>query len=81
MKYLEELKPGNIFFYRENILVLTIDFKFRDKNKYCYAINITSGAGIWLPENTTVESTEIYYIDKDKNIIPIQDNSNDHTKN
>jgi DNA-directed RNA polymerase alpha subunit len=81
MKYLEELKPGDAFFYRENIFVLTIDFKFKDKNKYSYAININSGAGVWLPENTTVESIQIYYIDKDKNIVPVKHHSNDDTKN
>lgn len=81
MKYLEELKPGDVFFYRENILVLTIDFKFKDQHKYCYAINVNSGSGVWLPDNITVESTEIYYIDQDKNIIPVKHNSNDDTKN
>lgn len=81
MKYLEELKPGDVFFYRENIFVFTIDFKFREKQKYCYNININSGAGVWLPENTAVEYTEIYYIDKDKNIIPVKHSTNDDTKN
>lgn len=82
MKYLEELKPGDTFSYKEDIFVVTIDFKFKDENKYSYVINIRTGSGVWLSDTSIVEFTELYYIDKDKNIIPIKPyNNNDNIKN
>lgn len=72
MKYLEELIPANIFYYQDKIFIVTIDFKIRKEQKYLYCICLSTGTGCWLEDSLCVEETELYTIDKDKNIVAIK---------
>jgi hypothetical protein len=69
MKYLEELKSGDCFVYKEQNFLLTSDFK-RDGSRLCYSL--VSGYPKWLSGQDIVEPLSIYSLDKDNNIIPIK---------
>lgn len=74
MKYLEELSYGDVFFYKENIFLLTSDYNNNNK-KLCY--NLVSGFSKWIEDNATVEECPIYRLDKDNNIIAIKQRKKD----
>lgn len=83
MKYLEELIPSNVFSYQDKIFIVTIDFKFKQDKRYLYCICLSTGSGSWLEDSLCVDDTELYTIDKDKNIVAIKPHLgyNDDTKN
>lgn len=69
MKYLEEINPGDTFSIDNNLYLLTIDFK-KNGDRLCYILS--SGCPKWMESKTVVNSTPIYYLDKDNNVIPIK---------
>jgi hypothetical protein len=69
MKYIEELNLGDTFSYKDNIFVLTSDFK-SNGYKLCYSLG--TGNAHWLASQTIVEHSPTYILDKDNNIIPIK---------
>jgi hypothetical protein len=71
MKYLEELKPGTIFEYKNNRYLLTADFKDRDNTLKKMCISLTNGHVNWLDNNDIVQQIELYYRDNDHNILPL----------
>jgi hypothetical protein len=82
MKYLEEIVIGDCFILDKKYYILTSDFK-KDGKKYC--INLKTGFGVWISPDSTVESVDIFTLDKDSNIIAIKernkDSSNDLSEN
>lgn len=81
MKYIEEINPGSCFVYKNKNYILTNDFKFQHNQKYNYSILIENGFGEWLPENSVIQSLDLYFIDGDKNIIPLKESKNDNAEN
>jgi hypothetical protein len=81
MKYIEEINPGSCFVYKNKNYILTNDFKFQYNQKYNYSILIENGFGEWLPENSVIQPLDLYFIDGDKNIIPLKEPKNDNTEN
>lgn len=77
MNYLEELYHGDSFIYKDNVFVLTADF--RNNNKLCY--NLKNGNPQWLDNQTIVDQCPIYRLDKDNNIIAIKETKNDKNIN
>jgi hypothetical protein len=69
MKYLEEIKPGDCFEYKENKYLLTYDFK-NNGNRLCYSL--VDGSGQWFDPNIIVEILPIYALDNNSNIYPIK---------
>ena len=68
MKYIEELNIADCFIYKENIFILTSDFK---KNGAKLAISLNNGFPCWFELQEVVELTSIFTTDKENNIIPI----------
>lgn len=66
-KYIEELNPGDCFLVEDCIFVLTIDFK-KDSRM---SINLGNGNPRWIRNNVSVIKTEIYTLDQNNNISPI----------
>lgn len=77
MKYLEELKPGQLFSYKDNRFVLTSDFTKSNK-KSC--ISLTNGFVNWLSDNTVVEVLDLYYRDQDGNIVAVKEYKNEYSE-
>lgn len=75
-KYIEEMKHGDCFYYRDNLYLLTTDFK---KNGDMCCVNLQTGFPVWLKGNTIVDETSIYSIDKENNFYPIKSETNVET--
>lgn len=73
MKYIEEIKSGDVFEYKDSLFILTSDFK---KNSSRLAISLNSGFPSWFKPETVVTLTQIFTTDKDSNIIPINNVNN-----
>jgi len=81
MKYIEEINPGSCFVHKNKKYVLTNDFKFQHNQKYNYCIFIENGFGEWLAENSVIQLLDLYFIDADKNIVPLKESKNDNSEN
>jgi hypothetical protein len=78
MKYIEELKPGDFFVSSFNKrFILSADFRIRDKKKYHCAVSIEDGFFSWLPEDDIVDIADLYYRDKDSNILLVKEYKDD----
>lgn len=81
MKYLEEISPGDCFFYQNDKFILTSDFKVRDCRKHLLSISVSNGFPKWLMDDSVVEEISLYYIDNEKNIVPLKETTDDSFKN
>jgi len=80
MKYLEELKPGDLFLIDKKRFILTGDFKStKDQKTKKMSIDIQTGFASWLVEDSVVESLDLYYRDKDGNILALKEHKNEYT--
>lgn len=77
MKYLEELKPGQLFSYKDNRFILTSDFN-RSNKRLC--ISLTNGFANWLLDNTLVELLDLYYRDQEGNLVAVKEYQNEYNK-
>lgn len=68
-QYLEELNNGDSFFLDSICYILTTDFK---KNGQRLAVSINDGNLRWFEGSTITENNQLYYMDKDNNIIPLK---------
>lgn len=68
MKYIEELIPGSVFVKDEKIFLLTIDHK-KDGSKLAFCLE--NGNPFWMKANDIVDTCPIFKLDKDNNVIPI----------
>ena len=81
MKYLEELNPGDLFVWNNSKFILTTDFKQKKKDKsQKMAINIINGFIQWIVEDAIVEDLDLYYRDKDANIVALKERKNEYTE-
>lgn len=79
MKYVEELFSGDIFTYNDSLFILTGDFK---KNGSRLGIGLKDGYPTWFNGSDIVKPSQIYTLDSDNNIIPIQNvNNSSQNKN
>lgn len=69
MKYIEELECGDTFSYKDNMYILTSDFK-SNGSKLCYSL--VSGFPQWLNPDTIVNHEPIYILDSNNNTTPIK---------
>lgn len=69
MKYIEELECGDTFSYKDNMYILTSDFK-SNGSKLCYSL--VSGFPQWLNPDTIVYHEPIYILDSNNNTTPIK---------
>jgi hypothetical protein len=70
MKYLEEIQPGDCFEYKNKPYLLTQDFK-KNGNRLC--ISLIDGFPSWVPQDSIIESFDLFRMDKDNNIIAIKE--------
>jgi len=79
MKYIEEIEPGQSFFYQDNYFLMTADFK---KNGDRLSISLANGTSRWMGASETVDLVVLYTIDEDSNFKHIrEEDSNDTNKN
>jgi len=77
MKYIEELSSGSLFLFQNKIYVLGSDFKVRDTISKRMCIEVENGFIRWIPSIEIVECLNLYFRDKDGNILPIKEFKSD----
>jgi hypothetical protein len=80
MKYLEELIPGDLFSYKNEYFILTCDFRLIKDNKKYLCISIKNGFSCWMEGNTSVEILDLYFRDKEGNIIAVKERKNEYNE-
>jgi len=70
MKYIEETEIGECFSLDKNYYIVTSDFK-KNGSKLC--INLKTGFGLWVSSDSMIDTTDIFTLDKDSNIIAIKE--------
>lgn len=81
MKYVEELKPGDLFLIKNDRFVLTSDFKISTNNRYKkLAVNIKNGHLQWIDDGDVVDVLDLYYRDKEGNIISLKEIKNEYSE-
>jgi hypothetical protein len=81
MKYIEELKPGDLFMLKNERFILTRDFKLSTNNLYKrLSVNINTGFLQWLDDNNIVDSVDLYFRDKEGNIIALKEIKNEYSE-
>ncbi len=71
MKYIEELKFGEIFLFSNKSYIKTTDFK-QSRNIQYLCVSIEDGKLLWLNADSMVNILDLYKRDDDGNIIPIK---------
>jgi len=81
MKYIEEIKPGDCFEYKNQKYILTSDSRNNKGQEESKAVSMQNGFTRWLNTGLSVHRVELYLIDDDKNIIPIKEYQDEFTEN
>lgn len=81
MKYVEELNPGDLFLNNNQRFILTSDYKLSKDNRYKkLAINISNGFAHWIDSSEIVEIVDLYFRDKEGNIIALKEIKNEYSE-
>lgn len=70
MKYIEEIEAGDCFEFNKKLYVLTGDFK---KNGTRLCIGLVDGSPNWLKQDSIINLTDLFTMDKENNIIAIKE--------
>lgn len=82
MKYIEEIKPGDIFVWKNHRYVLSSDFKpFKNGRTRHMSVSIDTGACKWFSSDEPIEVAELFYRDKEGNILLVKEFKDDSDKN
>lgn len=77
MKYIEEIKPGDIFIWKGSRYILSADYKNYTNNRTRHmSVCIKNGTIKWFCSNEIIEPVELYYRDKDGNILLVKEYDN-----
>lgn len=78
MKYLEELRPGDLFDHKNQKFILTTDHKQKKNEQVYYStVSLSDGSTRWLPSDSMVVVVDLYYRDTEGNILLLKE-FNDH---
>jgi hypothetical protein len=69
MKYIEEIFPGDVFEHKNDLYLLTSDFKEKGQ-KLCYSLN--NGNAKWFEPSEIISESPIFKLDEQNNVIPIK---------
>jgi hypothetical protein len=73
--YIEELSNGDCFDFKNNKYVLSSDHK-RSGERLC--LSLIDGSSRWLKGDTIIEKTQLFFMDKDNNIIAIKESKKEN---
>lgn len=81
MKYVEELKAGDLIIFENKKFILTSDYR-SDKNKTIkrLAVNIENGFLHWLRNEDIVNILDLYIRDKEGNILALKEIKNEYSE-
>lgn len=73
--YIEELSNGDCFDYKNMKYVLSSDHK-KSGDRLCLCL--IDGSSRWLKSDTIIEKTQLFFMDKDNNIVAIKESKKDN---
>lgn len=68
-KYIEEMENGECFMYNDNLYIITNDFRNKQDSQEKKCITLKDGSCRWMSSNSIVEKIDLFYRDKDNNIL------------
>lgn len=80
MKYLEEIKSGDLFLYNNNRFIITTDYKKSSNHsikRMC--VSIENGSIHWINDDAIVGGLDLYYRDNDGNILALKEIKNEYS--
>mgnify|MGYP001178846825 FL=1 len=81
MKYIEEINPGDIFIWKTKRYVLSSDYRpFKQGKTRHMSISIENGTYKWFASDEPIEIAELFYRDKEGNILLVKEFKDDSTK-
>lgn len=81
MKYIEEIKAGDIFIWKDKRYVLSSDYRpFKNGKTRHMSISIENGICKWFASDEAVEIVELFYRDKEGNILLVKEFKDDSTE-
>ena len=81
MKYIEEIKAGDIFIWKDKRYVLSSDYRpFKNGTTRHMSISIENGICKWFASDEVVEIAELFYRDKEGNILLVKEFKDDSTE-
>ena len=81
MKYIEEIKAGDIFIWKDKRYVLSSDYRpFKNGRTRHMSISIENGICKWFASDEAVEIAELFYRDKEGNILLVKEFKDDSTE-
>ena len=81
MKYIEEIKAGDIFIWKDKRYVLSSDYRpFKNGRTRHTSISIENGTCKWFASDEAVEIAELFYRDKEGNILLVKEFKDDSTE-
>lgn len=82
MKYIEEIKPGDIFVWKKHRYILSADYRpFKNNLTRHMSVSIESGLCKWFKSDEVVDILDLYYRDKDGNILLVKEYKDDNSEN
>jgi hypothetical protein len=72
MKYIEELKYGQLFLYNKAFYLLSADFKQKKHKNQHMCIELNSGLIQWLDSDTIIDNIPIFYQDSSNTLHNIE---------
>jgi len=78
MKYIEEIKPGDIFIWKNQRYVLSADYRpYKNGVTRHMSVCITNGLCKWFQSNEVIDLLELFYRDKEGNILLVKEYRDD----
>lgn len=82
MKYIDEIEPGDIFTWKKHRYVLSSDFRpFKNSKTRHMSVSIENGSCKWFQSDEEVEILDLYWRDKEGNILLVKEYRDEHTEN
>ena len=82
MKYIEEINPGDIFTWKNQRYILSSDYRpFKNGTTRHMSVSIENGSCKWFKSDEIVDILDLYYRDKDGNILLVKEYKDDNTEN
>jgi len=82
MKYIEEIKPGEIFIWKDHRYVLSADYRpYKNGTTRHMSVSIDTGICKWFQSTEMIDILDLYYRDKDGNILLVKEFEDDSNKN
>lgn len=80
MKYLEEIKSGDLFLYNSIRYIVTTDYKkSKTGSVKRMCVNVQNGSMNWIDDDAIISGLDLYYRDNEGNILALKEIKNEYS--